>query len=64
MTGVIEFFQMGGYAVYVWTSYGLTLLVLCINGILPVRRERNLIRKLSKQYISQSLDQNNEPEKT
>lgn len=63
MTGINEFLQMGGYAVYVWTSYGLTLLVLYINFILPVRRERNLIRKLLKQYKS-APGQNNESEKT
>ena len=26
-----EFFRMGGYAGYVWTSYGLTALVLLLN---------------------------------
>ena len=31
-----EFFAMGGYAFYVWTSYGLTLVVLLANIIIPV----------------------------
>jgi heme exporter protein D len=26
-----EFLNMGGYAVYVWTSYGLTLAVIFLN---------------------------------
>ena len=30
-----DFFAMGGYGFYVWTSYGLTLLILVLN-ILPV----------------------------
>ena len=30
-----EFFAMGGYAFYVWTSYGLTFLLLLIGVIKP-----------------------------
>ena len=30
-----EFFHMGGYAFYVWSSYGLTALVLIANFISP-----------------------------
>ena len=48
MTGVGEFLHMGGYAVYVWTAYGLTVLVLFLNYLWPIRREQKLIRKLSK----------------
>jgi heme exporter protein D len=28
---VTEFFNMGGYAAYVWPSYGLTLAVIILN---------------------------------
>lgn len=48
MTGISEFLHMGGYAVYVWTSYGLTAVVLLINYILPLRRERQLLKKLGR----------------
>jgi len=34
-----EFFRMGGYAGYVWTSYGLTALVLLLNWSAARRRE-------------------------
>lgn len=50
MTGISEFLHMGGYAVYVWTSYGLTLLVLLLNWILPIRHETALIDKIAKQH--------------
>jgi heme exporter protein D len=50
MTGISEFLHMGGYAVYVWSSYGLTLLILFLNYILPIKREKNLINKIAKQY--------------
>jgi len=43
-----EFFTMGGYAFYVWTSYAITLVVLLMNAVIPRRREKQLIRKLSR----------------
>jgi len=42
-----EFFAMGGYAFYVWTSYGLTLIVLLANIIIPVAQRRQLLRALA-----------------
>ena len=47
MNSVLEFLQMGGYAVYIWSSYGLTLLVLLYNFFLPRVKEKKLIRKLA-----------------
>jgi heme exporter protein D len=35
-----EFFHMGGYAWYVWGSYGITVLVLLIEVILVKKRAR------------------------
>ncbi|MGZ8225752.1 MAG: heme exporter protein CcmD [Methylococcaceae bacterium] len=40
-----EFFTMGGYAFYVWTSYGLTLIVLLAIIIIPVRQRKNFLRQ-------------------
>ncbi|MCK4945174.1 MAG: heme exporter protein CcmD [Alphaproteobacteria bacterium] len=28
---MMSFLEMGGYAVYVWSAYGVTLLVLALN---------------------------------
>jgi heme exporter protein D len=42
-----EFFYMGGYAFYVWTSYGLTLVVLLANVIIPIIQRKQLLRSLS-----------------
>ncbi len=39
-----EFLAMGGYAAYVWPAYGLALVVLIANAVLPHRRERQLLR--------------------
>jgi heme exporter protein D len=43
-----EFFAMGGYAFYVWSSYSIALFVLLMNVIIPRRREKQLISKLSR----------------
>jgi len=47
MNSMREFFAMGGYAFYVWTSYGLTLIVLLANIIIPVMQRRQFLRSLT-----------------
>lgn len=50
-----EFFAMGGYAFYVWTSYGLTLIVLLANIIIPIWQRKQFLRALAlKQQRSNS----------
>ncbi|WP_305910192.1 heme exporter protein CcmD [Methylomarinum sp. Ch1-1] len=50
-----EFFAMGGYAFYVWTSYGICLLVLMANVIMPILQRKQLMRQLQlKQKRSRS----------
>jgi heme exporter protein D len=45
-----EFFAMGGYAFYVWTAYGITLIVLAANIVIPiVQRKQFLRRQILKQ---------------
>ncbi len=43
-----EFFHMGGYAFYVWTSYGITLLVLLVNVITPLRQRRKVLTGIAR----------------
>ncbi|MEX0607613.1 MAG: heme exporter protein CcmD [Halofilum sp. (in: g-proteobacteria)] len=40
------FFAMGGYAVYVWPSYGLAAVLLIANALIPHWRERRLLQQL------------------
>jgi heme exporter protein D len=42
-----EFLHMGGYAFYVWTSYGLAFIVLLANVLNPWLRERKLLREMA-----------------
>ena len=37
-----EFFHMGGYALYVWSSYAIGFVVLLANVIAPIRCQRRL----------------------
>lgn len=41
-----EFFAMGGYAFYVWSSYGAVALVLILNVYLPLQRRRRVERRV------------------
>ena len=43
-----EFFHMGGYAFYVWTSYGIALFVLLVNVISPLRQRKKLLITIAR----------------
>lgn len=44
-----EFFNMGGYAFHVWTSWGLTALVLLALFILPKYRNKKIRSDIKRQ---------------
>jgi heme exporter protein D len=43
-----EFFEMGGYAAYVWPSYGLALIVLIANLVAPMLQRRRTIADIAR----------------
>jgi len=43
-----DFLHMGGYAFYVWTSYGIALFVLLLNVILPLRQRKKLLGGIAR----------------
>ena len=43
-----EFLHMGGYAFYVWTSYGIALIVLLVNLLLPIRQRRRILADIAR----------------
>ena len=43
-----NFFSMGGYAFYVWGSYGLALLLMGGETILVMQRQRALLERNPK----------------
>jgi len=48
-----EFFDMGGYAAFVWSSYALALVVLILNVWLPWQQHRQSLRKLKRLHRQQ-----------
>lgn len=48
MSSLQSFLHMGGYAVYVWPAYFLTLVVLVFNAISPLKREDRFFRLLAE----------------
>jgi heme exporter protein D len=42
-----KFFSMGGYAFYVWGSYGVTLVLLGGEVLMLLKRKRNLAKRES-----------------
>jgi len=40
-----EFFSMGGYALYVWGSYGVTFLLLGAEVLMLLKRKRSVSRR-------------------
>ncbi|GAB6046807.1 hypothetical protein JCM19379_06300 [Methyloparacoccus murrellii] len=43
-----DFFNMGGYALYVWPSYGLMAVILLVNLWLPWRQRAAVIERIRR----------------
>ena len=43
-----EFFDMGGYALYVWSSFGATALLMILEPILLRGRRRAVLQRISR----------------
>ena len=54
-----EFFAMGGYAFYVWGSYGVTALFLALEVVLLSLRKRTITQRLGRR-IRMRIEVNNE----
>lgn len=48
-----EFFYMGGYAFYVWTSFGLALIVLSGNVMYAMKRKQQVLKQLKRRAMVQ-----------
>ncbi len=54
-----EFFNMGGYAFFVWTSYALTFIVLVANIISPIMQRKKIITRIKRAIKREQLQQQN-----
>ena len=42
------FFDMGGYALYVWSSFGVAALLMALEPLLLRRRKTSVIRRIRR----------------
>lgn len=55
-----DFFHMGGYAVYVWSSYGLALLLVLANIVSPIIERKRVIAKVKRAIKREALREQKE----
>ena len=54
-----EFFAMGGYALYVWSSFGVCALVLILETLFVRARYQAIVRRLREERLAEQFDQEN-----
>ncbi|MFM2030298.1 MAG: hypothetical protein RL517_1491 [Pseudomonadota bacterium] len=52
-----EFFAMGGYALYVWCSFGACALVLLIEPLSVRARQKAIVRRLQREVMAEQFEQ-------
>ncbi len=52
-----EFFAMGGYALYVWCSFGICALVLFLEPLAVRARHKAIVRRLRREVMAKHFDQ-------
>jgi heme exporter protein D len=52
-----EFFNMGGYALYVWGSFGMTALLMIAEPLLVRNRRKLTLQRVSRMVRSKSMQQ-------
>jgi heme exporter protein D len=53
-----EFFSMGGFGLYVWGSYGITLVLLAGEVLMLWKRKRNIARRANPEIASSETQLN------
>lgn len=51
-----EFFAMGGYALYVWGSFGVCALAFLTEPFLIRKRHTDIVRTLRRQVAAEKLE--------
>jgi heme exporter protein D len=52
-----EFLAMGGYALYVWCSFGVCILVMLVEPISICIRRKAVIQRLQQERLAEQFDQ-------
>ena len=48
MNSIAEFFNMGGYALYVWGSFGVTALLMALEPVFLRKRRADILKRLDR----------------
>ncbi len=51
-----EFFAMGGYALYVWSSFGVCALVILIEPLAIRMRYKAVLHRLKQECLAKEFD--------
>ena len=51
-----EFFNMGGYAFYVWTSYALTFIIVVANIVSPIMQRKKAIKRIKRAIKRENIE--------
>ncbi|MDO8933380.1 MAG: heme exporter protein CcmD [Rhodocyclaceae bacterium] len=51
-----EFFAMGGYALYVWGSFGACAIALIAEPILVNKRRTEILKSLRRERLAEELE--------
>ena len=54
--GPAEFFAMGGYALYVWSSFGVCAVVLLLEPLSVRARNKAIIHRLKQEQLAEQFD--------
>jgi heme exporter protein D len=50
------FFAMGGYALYVWGSFGVCAILLIVEPILAAKRRTSILCSLRRERLAETLE--------
>jgi heme exporter protein D len=51
-----EFFAMGGYALYVWSSFGVCVLIMVLEPIALNARRKKIVQRLQREIRAEKFD--------
>ena len=52
-----EFLAMGRHGAFVWSAYGISLIVIVANIVAPIQRRRALINDIKRKIKREKLEQ-------
>jgi heme exporter protein D len=55
-----EFFHMGGYAFFVWTSYAIALVLVILNVVAPILQRRRIVSRIKRALRREALERDRE----